>query len=319
MKKQYVADPSTLCGAERITFSDGKAKGVEAVRMYNGKLDITVVLDRAMDIFRLFYKGTPISYISKNGLVSPRLCETAPYSFLNSFDAGFMYTCGLDNIGAPWEKNGRTLPQHGSFSYIPAENAHICTEEKDGEYYVTLKGTMSFTALFGNKLTVEREIKMKYMGDEVTVTDKVTNNAFTDSGYMLMYHSNIGYPLLDENARLTVDNTDTAPVSATYDLDRYSTFEAPTAGRDEEVFRHTLREGSGVKATLENPTLGLGMRLCFNTEEFPYLVEWKSMACGDYVLGIEPVTIPMPERTERILRPGESATHSVTWEFYDVK
>ena len=114
MKTQYVADPSSLCGAERFTFSEGKAKGVDAVRLYNGKLDLTVLLDRCMDIFRLFYKGVPVSYISKNGLVSPRLTETAPYGFLNSFDAGFMYTCGLDNIGAPESVGGRVLPQRGS-------------------------------------------------------------------------------------------------------------------------------------------------------------------------------------------------------------
>ena len=99
MKREYVADPSTLCGAERFTFTEGKAKGVDAVRLYNGKLDLTVVLDRCMDIFRLFYKGMPVSYVSKNSLVSPRLAETGAYGFLNSFGAGFMYTCGLDNIG----------------------------------------------------------------------------------------------------------------------------------------------------------------------------------------------------------------------------
>ncbi|MBQ9112648.1 MAG: aldose 1-epimerase family protein [Clostridia bacterium] len=318
MKKQYVADPSALCGAERITFADGKADGVEAVRMYNGKLDITVVLDRAMDIFRLFYKGTPISYVSKNGLVSPKLCETAPYSFLNSFDAGFMYTCGLDNIGAPAEVGGRTLPQHGSFSYIPAENVHTETKEIDGEYYISLKGTMRFTALFGNNMTVEREIRMKYMGSEVTVTDTVINNAYVDSGYMLMYHSNVGYPLLSESSRLTVDGCDISPVSDVHHTERCFVFEEPTPARPEEVYRHTLKDGKGIKARLENPDLGLGMRLSFDTADFPYLVEWKSMACGDYVLGIEPVTIPVPERTLRTLRPGESATHSVSWEFYEI-
>lgn len=40
MKKEYVADLSALCGAERFTFSEGKAKGIDAVRLYNGKLDL---------------------------------------------------------------------------------------------------------------------------------------------------------------------------------------------------------------------------------------------------------------------------------------
>ena len=90
MKKEYVASPATLCGAERFIYSDGKAKGVEAVRMYNGRLDLTVILDRGMDIFRLFYKGTPISYISKNGLVSPKLAETGGYNLQMAFSTGYL-------------------------------------------------------------------------------------------------------------------------------------------------------------------------------------------------------------------------------------
>ena len=318
MKKEYVADPSTLCGIERFSYTEGKAKDVAAIRMFNGKLDLTVLPDRAMDIFRLFYRGTPVSYVSKNGLVSPRLCETGAYGFLNSFDAGFLYTCGLDNIGAPVEKEGRVLPQHGSFSYLPAENVHVTTEETEAGYFLTLQGTVRFTALFGQSLTVLRKIQMRYLGSEITVTDHVTNHGFTESGYMLMYHSNIGYPLLDEHAKLTVDSTEITPVSPVHDVARCTTFDPPTPGRAEEVFRHTLRQGKGVKATLENPDLGLGLRLHFDTEDFPYLVEWKSMAGGDYVLGIEPVTIPMPERTLRMLQPGETAKHTVTWEFFDV-
>lgn len=313
MKKEYVATPSTLCGAERFIYSDGKARGVEAVRMYNGKIDLTVILDRGMDIFKLFYKGTPISYISKNGLVSPKLCETAAYTFLNSFDAGFVYTCGLDNVGAPYDKNGAHFVQHGSNSYIPAENVCVLTEEKDGEYYITLKGELHVTALFGKNLVMCREISMKYLGDEVTITDSIRNDGFTDGEYMIMYHSNIGYPILNEKATLKVDSNEIRPISDSPRMDKYSEFTAPSPESPEEVMLHVLNKGRGVKARLDGEALAL--ELIFDTDEFPYLVEWKSMASGDYVLGIEPSTIPMPERTPRILKPSESAHHSVTWRF----
>ena len=309
MKKEYIASPSTLCGAERFIYSDGKAKGVEAVRMYNGKLDLTVILDRGMDIFKLFYRGTPISYVSKNGLVSPKLAETGGYSFLNSFDAGFLYTCGLNNIGGPCAAG----PLHGSNSYIPAENVSVVTEEKDGEYYLTLKGELHFTELFGRNLVMRREISMKYLGDEVTVTDRITNEEFVDAEYMLMYHANMGYPLLSENTKLTIDRAKTDPVTDIYDLDRCLDFEAPTPARAEEVYRHTLNEGYGVKARLENDTLA--MDVIFDTAEFPYIYEWKCMSCGDYVVGVEPMTTPMPDKVPCILKAGETAKHSVTWKF----
>lgn len=68
MKKEYVADLSALCGAERFTFSEGKAKGIDAVRLYNGKLDLTVILDRCMDIFRLFIGEFPFRIFQKTDL-----------------------------------------------------------------------------------------------------------------------------------------------------------------------------------------------------------------------------------------------------------
>ena len=309
MKKEYVASPSTLCGAERFIYSDGKAQGVEAVRMYNGKLDITVVLDRGMDIYKLFYKGTPISYTSKNDLVSPKLAETKAYGFLNSFDAGFLYTCGLDNIGGPTD----TAPLHGSNTYIPAENVSVVTEEKDGEYCIALKGELHFTALFGQNLVMRREISMKYLGDEVTVTDSITNEEFVDAEYMLMYHANMGYPMISEKTKLYIDRAETFAVTDVNDLDRCLEFEAPTPARPEEVYRHTLNEGYGVKARLENDTLA--MDVIFDTAEFPYIYEWKCMSSGDYVVGVEPMTTPMPSKEPRILKAGETAKHSVTWRF----
>ena len=309
MKKEYVSHPSVLCGAERFTYSQGKAKGVEAVRMYNGKLELTVLLDRCMDIYRLSWKGMNVSYISKNGIVSPRLTETGAYNFLESFGGGFLYTCGLNNIGSPTE----TFPQHGSISYIPAENVRIETEDSDGDYRVILKGSMRFSSLFGQNLVMNREITLSYLGNSVNVKDTIVNESFTNAGYMLMYHSNIGYPLLDENARLTIDAQKTERFSDNADLDRWGVFEVPTAGRAEEVFLHTMKQSECVRAVLENGDIR--MTLEFSPKDFPYMTQWKSMASGDYVLGIEPVTTPMSVREKNVLAPSESRTHIATWYF----
>ncbi len=313
MKKEYVADLSALCGAERFTFSEGKAKGIDAVRLYNGKLDLTVILDRCMDIFRLFYRGISVSYISKNGLVSPHLTGSEAYPFFSSFDAGFMYTCGLDNIGEPEIKDGRILPRHGSISYLPAENVRVETEEFNGEYGLSLKGCMKFTALFGQKLLLKREIRLWYLKDELEIRDEIINEGYTEEGYLLMYHTNIGYPVLDENAVLFVASKATHGISEIYDCSHFQTFESPSAGRAEEVYRHDLKSGKGAKAILKNKNFSLGFY--FDAKDFPYMLEWKSMACGDYVLGLEPVTTPMPEKIFRILKPGQVDKYSLIWKF----
>lgn len=313
MNREYVSDPSVICGAERFVFSEGTAKGVEAVRLYNGKLDLTVLVDRCMDIYRLSYQGKNISFLSKNGVVSPRLGETGAYAFANCFGGGFVYTCGLDNIGAPVERNGKQLVQHGSISYRPAENVHVVTEEIDGEYTVTLKGDIRFTALFGETLVMRRSIRLKYMGNDIELFDEIVNEGYADAEYMLMYHANIGYPMLDENAVLSVGSRDVKLLSAVGDVSKCLQFETPTPSRPEEVFLHTFAENELVKVTLKNTDLRMDME--FSSSDFPYMMEWKSMACGDYVVGLEPSTTPLIDRAYRTIHAGEHLTHRARWSF----
>lgn len=138
------------------------------------------------------------------------------------------YTCGLDNIGASEKRNGRILLRHGSVSYLSAENVRVETEEENGEYCICLKGTMKFTALFGQKLVMRREIRLKYFGDEVTVTDEIANEGDVEERYLLMYYTNIGYPLLDENAKLSVDAVSCEGISKISDKAHCCVFEKPT-------------------------------------------------------------------------------------------
>lgn len=313
MKRDYVADPSSLCGAERFVLSEGQGKGVEMVRMFNGRLDLTVALDRCMDIYRLFYRGTPVAYLSQNGMVSPRLAETGAYRFTNSFPAGFLYTCGLNNIGAACERNGETLPQHGSISYHPASEVALTRTERDGKYTLLLMGRMTDTSVFGQKLVLHREIALGEDSDELTVTDTLENDGFTDAEYMLMYHVNLGYPALDERARLFLASERVSRVSRIGDPARCHCFERPTPGREEEVYCHLLEKGSGCKARFTRGDFAL--EFFFDGTDLPNLIEWKCMASGVYVLGIEPATTPMPEKEYRTLKPGERAVHSVRWRF----
>lgn len=61
-----------------------------------------------------------------------------------------------------------------------------------------------------------------------------------------------------------------------------------------------------------NEELGLGVMLIFNKEQLPYFTQWKSMASGDYVIGLEPGNCHVEGReaeqkrkTLRILAPFE--------------
>ncbi|MBR4934081.1 MAG: DUF4432 family protein, partial [Clostridia bacterium] len=88
------------------------------------------------------------------------------------------------------------LPLHGTLSHIPAELYAL--EESDDALLVKLK--IRDTTLFGRKLVLNRIYRFSYTDNSFEVTDTVTNEADTESPYMIMYHCNMGYPLLDENS-----------------------------------------------------------------------------------------------------------------------
>lgn len=310
---KYVTDPSVLCGAERLTVSEGKGKGMELIRVYNGKLSFYLNVDRGLDIYRLEYEGRLVSYITKNGLVSPRLIGGEGFCFRNGFDGGFVYTCGLDNAGVPAEIDGNHVVMHGSFSYIPAENICVSGGFEGEDYYLTVTGTMKYTALFGSALYLKRTIRVRYMGDELELKDEITNHNFTDDKYIIQYHANFGYPFVDADTRLKVKAAESHGLKPEFDLSRCFEMCEPIAGCDEECFLHSLCGGYGVHATIEGK--GLDIDLEFDADAQPYILQWKYPACGDYVLGVEPTTTHSPDKDFLPIRPRETKVHGVKFVF----
>ena len=58
----------------------------------------------------------------------------------------------------------------------------------------------------------------------------------------------------------------------------------------EYVFLHEMaadKRGNTFGAII-NPGLGIGLKIDYNVRELPYFMQWKSIAAGDYVAGLEP-------------------------------
>ena len=314
--KQYVSHMDVLCGAEQLTVGEGKAAGCTLYRMYNGRYNLFVQADKCMDIARLDYRGMTVSFLSKNGMVSPKLCnKPGVYDFVNGFTGGFLFTCGLDNIGTPARRGDRDCVQHGSISAIPAEHINVLKGVEEGRYFVEISGQMRWTALFGNHLTLTRRIRLFYDSDRLEIRDVLLNEGFTPQEYVLMYHYNIGYPALTEKAVYRIDSASHAgynPKSVAKVSKNYE-FEAPKPANDEEVYCHTLRPGAGKKAELDGERIRIALTL--DPDQLPYMMQWNSMASGDYCLGIEPSTSSfLPEIKRSVLQPGETKQFCMTFE-----
>ena len=314
---KYIGDFSQLFGIKEHTLTDGKAKGMKAFDVRNGSgLEFTVLADRGLDIAELSFKGINCSYISKTGLVAPEYFEKDGIEFLRSFFAGFLTTCGLRNVGGPCEDEGESFGLHGRISHSPAE-ALRATIDWEGEVpCMVIGGTMREARLFGENLLLHRTIRVRYGENRILLQNTIENRGFKREPLMLLFHFNLGYPLLDEDAELITSTANLRPRTSEAEggMADYARFQAPTPGYSEQVFFHDLNADANGDTTvaLINRKLELGLALRFNKHQLFNFTQWKQMGEGEYVVGLEPCNNYVDGRVEakknktiEYLDPGE--------------
>src|SRR3990172_4763593 len=151
-----VGNVEQIAYTKRIEFTNGKASGVKAILCKNERLCFILLESMALDMFDLSYAGNNMSFISKNGLVSRNLANTHAYDFSKSFGGGFLYTCGLDNIG----KVDVDKILHGSLSTIPAKITKDQILIENDQIVLEVQGSICDSALFSKDLEVVRNYKI---------------------------------------------------------------------------------------------------------------------------------------------------------------
>ena len=96
----YTGGTDRAVSVDRFRFTEGKAAGMEAISVstLNG-LEVCLLPDRGLDIACVTFKGVKISFLSKNGLVSPAYADMQKDGFGRYFSGGMLTTCGLRNAG----------------------------------------------------------------------------------------------------------------------------------------------------------------------------------------------------------------------------
>ena len=286
IRKGYIGNPSQLVSVRRVSLAEGKAKGTEIIEARTaGGLELDILPDAGLDIGQCRFRGINMSWLSKNGYDSPAVISSHETEFLHTFPGGMLYTCGLRSAGPANRDGDEWHPLHGRYHSLAAEQ--VCAEIKGEE--ITVRGTIRETALFGHVLEVRREIRIPVYGSAVTVEDTVSNMTPRDEEYMQIYHCNFGYPLLSEKARLILpEDRETVPRTpfAAEGLGRECVLDTPVPGEEERVFFQKMNKE--YRAVLENRELGISMTISWSGDTLPILSQWRSMASGDYVLGLEP-------------------------------
>ena len=110
---------------------------------------------------------------------------------------------------------------------------------------------------------------------------------------MVLNHMNFGWPLVDENCRLEAAEHKVAPRNerAAEGIDKWHIMEEPQIGFAEQVYFHSDQvcdENQMAGIAIVNKPAGLKVTVLRRVAELPYIIEWKQMGCGNYVLGMEP-------------------------------
>jgi len=327
---QHVGDLSQVAGIKLGEWSDGNERGLRVAEVRSGSgLAFTVLLDRGMDIGPASYKGSPLAWISPTGFGHPMYYEPDGINWLRTFGGGLLTGCGLTSVGSPSEDQGESFGQHGRLSNLPAQRIGIDELWQGDECSFVLKGEMRQARVFGEDLRLSRRFTVGLGGNKIEVHDLVENLGSTPSPLMILYHINLGFPLLDESVELVAKPHPVNPRDAASEpgLKEWMHFQAPTAGYSEQVFHHDLpadKDGwAGLK--LVNKRRGLQVSVHFQKATLPNLVQWKMMGQGTYVLGLEPANCLTTGRAQehlhgtlQVLLPGERREFSVEIEAEEV-
>jgi hypothetical protein len=341
---EHVGDIDQIGGVRRIMLVEGNEAGSEAVLFRTGSgLTFTALAGRGLDISSAEYCGRSLCWRSQTGDTAATHFEADGLGWLRGFYGGLVVTCGMAYAGAPivdpdategdpsTDANGQWRPVgslglHGRISNLPAKNLHVDGAWEGNDYVFWAQGKMREAIVFGANLLLERKIWSKLGENRIWLRDVVTNERHAPQEHMMLYHCNLGFPLVQAGGRYLINSRETKPrdAAAAPFIDSWAEFPAPTPDQPELVFYHDMATGPDGKTMVgfahssPHDSAACGLYIKYDKAALPHFGQWKMPAQGTYVTGLEPATCHVEGRAKdraegrlRILQPGESATYEL--------
>jgi hypothetical protein len=310
--------------------SGGRREGVLLVELVAGDTKVFILPDRGLGIWKMVVGGVELGWQSPlAGPVHPAfvpLGEPSGLGWLDGFDE-LVARCGLVSNGAPdFAANGRLVHGlHGRIANLPAHELTVTLDEEAGT--IALAGAVDETRFLIHALRMETTLVLSADRPRIAWTDTVTNRSARPGTMQLLYHVNLGPPLLGAGAEVVAAIDELAPrdAGAVADVATWNRYAAPRAGRGEDVHFARIRpDAAGIaSALLVAPDGAHAAGLSWGADTLPCFALWKNQgAVADgYVTGLEPATnYPNPRSFEegqgRVvpLGPGESVRFDLALE-----
>jgi hypothetical protein len=323
----YVGDISQIAGVTAAELSDGFERGVRIAEVRSGSgFDFTVLIDRGMDIGPASFRGAALGWRSPTTAKAAAFFDPEGLGWLRGFHGGLMASGGLTYFGAPSTDEGQALGLHGRASYTPATNFAYGGAWQGDEYEIWVSGELREASVFGENLVLQRRISTRLGGAHLVIEDTVTNEGYQAAPNMMLYHCNLGFPVVSPQSEFLAASEEVKPrdAAAQPGLGQHTSFQAPEAGYAEQVFYHRVRPDARgyAQAAVVNRWYGggqgLGVYVRYRVAELPYLFQWKMMGQGHYVCGVEPASNLAEGRGKErregrlvMLEPGQSRSYWV--------
>jgi hypothetical protein len=302
---------SQVAGVRLVVLEEGAARGVRVLEFRTGSgFVFDVLVDRAFDIGQCEFKGRSLAWASSVGVVAPAYYDPQEWGWFRAWGGGMVVTCGLDHTMGPAEDTALGFHQphmfervgyglHGRVGGLPARLVGH-GETWDGDTCVLwAEGEVRQTGVFFEDLVIRRRIEARVGESHFTIHDVVENAGHSVTSHMLLYHCNIGFPIVDEGSELLLPTggTRTDPWDS---VETYRTLSAPRRDFQEACFyERILGEPSGsVPAGVVNRRLGLGVYQVSRNTQLPEFMVWRMMGEGNYAVALEPGTNRAIPRTD---------------------
>jgi len=326
-KPEYIGHPDQCLGVGQGVFAQGKQDGVKFIHVSNGSgLEATILPDRGLDVYQARFNGKNCGFIYPCGIVHPSYFARTDEGWIDTFTAGFLTTCGLTYTGPGVRDEGMTTSLHGVIGNMPAAQVNVFREIVGGAPQVRITGEV-YEHLCGANMSMAREITIRHGVNEICLRDTVRNCGYRRSPHMIVYHCNLGYPLISETASIELDSRAARGRTprAQRDVDKWREIQPPQDEFEEMCFYHDVARGEDgfAAAGVRNPAEGAGISIRYDAGTLDQFVQWCMYAKGEYVLGLEPCNATIDGRddarnngTLKYLEAGQSVTHTLSFGFY---
>ena len=319
-----VGDLSQVGGLRRGRLLEGVSEGVEVIELETGAgLRFDVLPSRGLDIGQASWYGRPLAWLSSANFAHPAyFTEGAHDPWVRSFGGGLLTTCGLLNVGEPGVIDGHAHGLHGRASSTPAYEVSAGGDWHGDEYRMTVRGKTREATLYGDKLEKTRTISATLGDSRLLLEDVVENIGSAPAPLMILYHLNLGWPLIGTHASLELPSTVARVIQGS--ADNWAQMPAPDVNFEPCVVEHDLErepDGGTQVAVLSKDLL---LKLTFSPS-LTRFTQWRCFKKGDYVLGLEPGNVGVRGRaieqaagTLPYLEPGETRSFELSLELAHV-